>query len=122
MKTWTVCGCTEIYANVGRDIVLKSMCYDCLKERKGTVIDFIRFGKAPEVSYNYAENRNENGVSVYLIENNTVCQTMRSEFLDRTAYIGTGLMVDTGGDDEPVVEIQSIKKASLKQLKKLGLK
>jgi hypothetical protein len=60
-----------------------------------------RFGKAPEnfISWNYAENTSENGLSVYTAENAKI----RSEFLDRQKYEYTGLVSGNGSDGETLI-------------------
>lgn len=59
-----------------------------------------RYGKAPEtfLSYNYAENRPENGLSVY-----TEKSIVRSEFLDRDKFEYTGIVSGTGSDGEILI-------------------
>jgi len=59
-----------------------------------------RYGKAPDnfISYNYSENKAENGLSVY-----TNMSIIRSEFLDRDVYTYEGLPVSKGGDGEILI-------------------
>jgi len=83
----------------------------------GQEIEFLRFGKPPEsgYSYNYQSNRNEAGVSCYVVINGKVAATVRGEFEDRQAYIGRGILLGFGGDDEALVQIISIRKISGKK-------
>jgi hypothetical protein len=95
-----------------------------MKQFIGNKIDFVRLGDAPEdgVSYNYAENCWESGMSVYMILDGKLANVVRAEFEGRPIYIGKGIMVDTGGDGEPVVaNFERMKKATKKQIKALGL-
>jgi hypothetical protein len=59
-----------------------------------------RFGKAPEnfLSWNYAENTSEKGLSVY-----TEKSIVRSEFLDRKKYEYTGIVSGEGSDGEILI-------------------
>ncbi len=116
------CGHKRDY-NPGHNIMAKTICYDCRMSLVGTEIDFIRFGAPPKdgYSYNYQSGRNEIGVSVYLVQNGNIRDTIRGEFSDRTMYVGKGVMVGTGGDDEPLVEIVKCRKATKKQIARLGL-
>ena len=63
-------------------------------------IKAFRFGKAPEsfVSWNYAENTSENGLSVY-----TEKSVVRGEFTDRKKYEYNGLVSGKGGDGETLI-------------------
>jgi hypothetical protein len=105
------------------DYVAKSLCYQCLKALIGTEVEFIRFGAPPKSgqSRNHAENKLEAGVSCYLIQNGKIMDTVRGEFLDRQPYIGKGVMVDTGSDDEIIVEIITCRKASKRDCRRLGI-
>lgn len=64
------------------------------------VINAFRYGRAPEsfISWNYAENRPENGLSVY-----TDKSVIRSEFTDRKKYNYTGLVSGKGSDGEVLI-------------------
>lgn len=64
-----------------------------------TVTGF-RYGKAPEnfISWNYAENAPENGLSIY-----TEKSVIRSEFMDRKIYNYTGLVSGKGSDNETLI-------------------
>jgi len=63
-------------------------------------INAFRYGSAPEnfLSWNYAENRSENGLSVY-----TESSIIRSEFTDRKIYNYTGLVSGKGSDGEILI-------------------
>jgi len=64
------------------------------------IVSGFRYGKAPEsfVSFNYAENFCENGLSIY-----TEKSVVRSEFLNRERFEYTGLFSGTGSDDEVLI-------------------
>lgn len=68
-------------------------------EEAETITAF-RFGKAPEsfVSWNYAENTSENGLSVY-----TEKSVIRSEFTGRQKYEYTGIVSGKGSDGETLI-------------------
>ena len=74
--------------------------YERIDLRDAEVISAFRFGKAPEtfVSWNYTENRLEDGLSVY-----TEKSVIRNEFLDREKYEYTGIVSGTGSDGEKVI-------------------
>ena len=115
------CGHKRDY-NPGHNIITKRLCYDCKMSLVGTEINFIRFGAPPKSgqSWNYSENKPENGVSVYLVQDGQVKDTIRWEFADeRPAYVGKGVVLGIGGDDEFVVEITTCRKATKKQTEKL---
>ncbi len=59
-----------------------------------------RFGKAPDtfISYNYSDNKLENGLSVY-----TEKSIVRSEFLGRKKYEYSGIVSGIGGDGEVLI-------------------
>ena len=106
-----------------RVVTFDNLCWECLKALKGTEVDFIRFGKAPEdgFSYNYRENRCEPGVSAYLVQNNEIIDTIRSEFVDKRAmYVGKGIVTGFGGDGEICVNILKIRKATKRDKSKLA--
>ena len=116
------CGHKRDY-NPGHNIVTKKLCYDCRMSLVGTEISFIRFGAPPKnrCSWNYSENRPEKGVSVYLVRDGQILDSLRWEFADeRPAYIGKGIVLGIGGDDEFVVEIITCRKATKKQIEKLS--
>lgn len=123
MLHYNVCGCEDGTQFQGREVTINKMCYDCMKQYIGQEIEFLRFGQAPEdgVSYNYAENCWEAGMSAYMIFDGKLANVVRGEFEGRTIYIGKGTMADTGGDGEPVVVNFEMKKATKKQIKFLGL-
>ena len=63
-----------------------------------------RYGKAPEsgLSYNYAENRNEDGLSMASVAHTAECRsfaTMEAKE-SRRKYFYEGEICGTGGDDE----------------------
>ena len=64
------------------------------------IIKAFRYGSAPEsfLSWNYAKNTPENGLSVY-----TDRSIVRSEFLDRPKHEYTGLVSGIGGDGETLI-------------------
>jgi len=105
----------------GHDIQSRGPCYSCKTELIGTEVNFLRCGKPPVggYSYNYQVGQYESGVSVYLVRDNVILDTVRSEFVDRPWYVGRGVVVGIGGDDEILVDVVTCRKASLKQIKKL---
>lgn len=68
-------------------------------ENAETITAF-RYGKAPEkfISFNYADQKSENGLSVY-----TEKSIIRSEFLGREKYTYTGLVSGIGSDGELLI-------------------
>jgi len=108
------CGHKKSYFFPGEEKTSKNFCYECKQMLIGKTVEFVRFGKAPESGYswNYAEGCQESGLSVYLLADNKIIGTVRSEFADRTAYIGTGVACGIGGDDEILVEAFTMKKAT----------
>lgn len=74
--------------------------YEGISLENAETITAFRYGKAPErfVSWNYAENKSENGLSVY-----TEKSIVRSEFLDRQKYEYTGIVCGIGSDGEQVI-------------------
>jgi hypothetical protein len=123
MATNYACGHSNSY-NPGHNINLPSLCYHCKMALVGTSVDFVRFGAVPESgrSWNHAESKPEAGVSVYLVQENIIRDTLRWEFADtRTMYIGKGIVLGVGGDDEIVVEITTIRKASKRDKIRLGV-
>lgn len=64
------------------------------------IISGFRYGKAPEnfISWNYAENSPENGLSIY-----TEKSIVRSEFINRKKYEYTGLVSGKGSDNETLI-------------------
>jgi hypothetical protein len=90
------------------------------KPKIGETVRFIRFGKPVEKSTNFVTGEAEKGMSVYSIgENGASNQTIRSEFSDRGAYIGTGKVIGFGSDGEPLVEnAKNITKATPEEIDK----
>ena len=110
------------YARTGEDKIEKTskICMECRQSRIGETVSFLRFGAAPEVSFNYRDNTQEDGVSVYEIVNGVADLVgFYFDFLDRPAYQGTGVITGWGSDGEPLVEIHEIKKIRKPQVKKL---
>ena len=106
-----------------RLVKFDNLCWDCQKALKGTEVDFIRFGKAPEdgYSYNYRESKSEPVVSAYLVQNNIVMDTIRSEFVNkRSLYVGKGIVTGFGGDSEICVKVLKIRKATKRDKAKLA--
>lgn len=99
---------------------LAGICYDCLKALIGTRIEFVRFGEAPEdgASRNHISGRGEAGVSVYLVlAGRTVIAGFPAEiWTRRPIYRGTAVMVDTGSDDEPIVDWSTV--AALRKVRR----
>ena len=104
------CGCTKDDGDNSRTFEAKKKCYRCMSKLFGTRVEFIRFGEMPEsgLSINHAENTYEVGVSCYLVENNEIVGTMRSEFADREVIKGTAIAIDTGSDDELIIDMTTV--------------
>lgn len=71
-----------------------------LEDIKGIKMVGYRYGEAPEVSWNYAENKPENGVSMASVGYITETDRTKAEFGDRKRFYYSGVISDTGGDDE----------------------
>ena len=98
--------------------VSKRPCYSCRAAKIGQRIKIVRFGTPVAQSRNWAENRLEKGMSCYEIG----VDVIRSEFAERAdVYIGTGVLVGFGSDDEPLVAEAKVRRASAKQKTALGL-
>ncbi len=123
MLHYAVCGCSDSTRFKGDEVTLHQMCYDCKKLFLGQEIAFLRFGDAPESgqSYNYATNSYEDGLSVYMIADGQLCNTIRCEFTDRKIYAGKGMLIGFGGDDEALVKNFKMRKATKSKLTKLGV-
>ena len=82
-------------------------------------IRFIRYGTPPPsgISWNYAENRAEGGLSVYQLSSDGVAiGTIRAEFADRKkVYIGRGIVIGRGSDGEPIVKVKFLRVATSRQ-------
>ena len=77
---------------------LQTLCWDCKQKLIGKVVTVYRYGTPIEKSWNYADNREEEGMSCYFPEDRP-----RPEFTDRPLYVGTGIIIGYGSDDEPLV-------------------
>lgn len=104
------CGHTKYYCPQ-QVINSNKMCYDCKHELIGKEIEFIRFGDIPASgrSINYTESTWESGVSVYLAKDGNAIETIRAEFADRPKYTGYAIVVDTGSDDEFLIDADTIR-------------
>ena len=83
-------------------IVSGHPCYDCQQKMIGKRVVVIRYGDMPAngKSYNYRDNKYENGVSCYL-----PWMRPRPEFVeDRNKIKLSAVVVDFGGDDEPLID------------------
>ena len=102
----------------GRELSDRGLCWDCKQALIGQVVEFVRFGAPPECgrSYNYATNQAEAGVSGYLMIDGQIYGTIRSEFADRQRYVGRGVVVGIGSDDEIVVDIIEISKSRRRKI------
>lgn len=71
----------------------------------GETVRVIRYGHPVERSTNHATGEPHIGMSCYLLDHRgVVIGTVRAEFADRLAvYIGRGVLVGYGADDEPLV-------------------
>lgn len=101
MATFTGCGHSKDY-EPGK--VYAGNCYTCrFTARLGQRISVGRFGDAVEYSFNHSAGCLESGMSCYEIRDGRFVDTVRAEFSDRPLWIGEATLVDSGGDDEPVV-------------------
>jgi hypothetical protein len=98
----------------GPDRKTSGLCFECRKARVGQIIEFVRYGKPPAsgVSWNHRDRTAEEGVSVYEVVNGQP-QHVGWHFgiTDRPAYAGKGEIVGWGSDGEPLVKVQSIRRA-----------
>lgn len=115
MITYGKCGHTRDWCD-GSDIHKGNYCPSCREARIGTEIAYVRFGVPVERSTNWADGTSEAGMSVYEIGVGTI----RSEFLTRKAYVGKGVIVGYGSDDEPLVVPVSCRRATATQRAKYG--
>lgn len=88
-----------------------------LKDIKGLKMVGYRYGEAPEFSWNYAENKPENGVSMASVGYIPETDRTKIEFGDRKRYYYLGIISDTGGDDEFCMK--SLKNISYQEYLKL---
>ena len=102
------CGCKrEGNPRWGEDklVEVSYPCYDCQQKMIGLRTTVVRYGDIPTCgkSYNHRENKYEEGVSVYL-------QTMltRPEFTDRKKFVFSAVIIGWGGDDEPLIDPETI--------------
>lgn len=103
------CGCTTVGPErwgEDKEYFISYPCFDCQQKMIGTRTTVVRYGDMPKGgrSYNYRENKYEDGVSVYL-------ETMRprAEFTDRPKRIFSAVIIGWGGDDEPLIDANTIK-------------
>jgi hypothetical protein len=80
-------------------------CHDCMVAMIGTRKTVVRYGELPAngKSYNFADNKQEMGVSCYFDG-----QIPRPEFTSRKKIIFTAVVVGIGSDDEPLIDTDSI--------------
>ena len=84
-----------------------SYCWNCMQKLIGTRQNVIRYGDIPAngKSYNHRENKNEDGVSCYLLN-----QRPRPEFIEgRNRLEFSAVIIGWGGDDEPLINAKTIK-------------
>ena len=82
-----------------------SYCPECQGAMLGSSIQFLRCGAAPKSGYSWNNeiNDHEAGLSVFLLEGDTVAWTHDAEtFWDRPWYLGTGRVVGFGGPQSSV--------------------
>ena len=106
MIQYTRCGHTRPWCDGIRDV--NNFCPTCREARIGTEIEFVRFGAPVGRSMNHQTGCAESGMSVYEIGVGII----RSEFADRPAYTGRGVIVGYGSDDEPLVRAITCKRAN----------
>ncbi len=98
----------------GDDQAVGGLCVNCRAARVGQQIEFVRYGKLPASgsSRNHREQVAEDGVSVYEVVNGQP-QLVGWHFgiTDRPAYSGHGEIVGWGSDGEPLVRVQSLRRA-----------
>ncbi len=104
------CGCTRNDGDNTRTYHASKKCCSCMSKLFGTRVEFVRYGDMPEngCSINYAENTYESGVSCYLVENGEIMHTVRGEFEDRKVIRGAAIAIDTGGDDELIIDMDTV--------------
>lgn len=104
-------------------MVKKGRCYSCrIKAQIGKRISVVRFGRPVEYSVNHATGECEAGMSVYEVVDGAVLETIRSEFAERSeVWIGTGELVGSGSDDEPLVVDFVGRKATKRERTAMGL-
>jgi len=98
------CGC-RVYNQSHDDAIVDKVCYDCLLLLIGTRQTVVRYGNIPKggKSYNYRDNKYESGVSCYLLNDKP-----RPEFSDRPKLVVSAIVIDTGSDDEPIIDSKTI--------------
>jgi len=106
MIQYTRCGHTRPWCDGVREI--NNFCPACREARIGAEIKFVRFGAPVKQSTNHQTGCAETGMSVYEIGVGTI----RSEFADRPAYTGRGVIVGYGSDDEPLVRAITCRRAT----------
>lgn len=103
------CGCSKTsMRRFGPDkkFEVSRPCVDCREKMIGQRFTVIRYGNIPECgkSYNYRDNKYEEGVSVYF-EN----MRPRPEFVEgRNKLVFSAVVVGFGGDDEPLIDVKTI--------------
>lgn len=99
------------YTQGWNEIEVNGLCRDCQLKMIGKRVNVIRYGKIPASgqSFNSRENKYEDGVSCYLPEMST-----RPEFNTRKAYKFNAVVVEFGGDDEPLIDASTIIKGWIK--------
>ncbi len=113
-ETCKYCGAVKIvnkftYAYKGHpeQNIIREYCWECKQSFIGTRQIVIRFGDMPKsgMSYNYRDNCNESGVSCYFKN-----MRPRPEFTNgRNKIICTAIVIDYGGDDEPIIDMKTVK-------------
>ena len=84
-----------------------------LEDIKGIKMVGFRYGEAPEYSWNYAENKPENGVSMASVGYIKETDRTKTEFGDRKRFYYLGEISDTGSDGEFCMD--SLKQISYKE-------
>ena len=97
--------CSDIDVIEERITDVSYPCYECQQSMIGTRQTVVRYGHLPTSghSYNYRSNSCESGVSCYLPS-----MRARPEFTDRPKLVFSAVVVGWGGDDEPLIDIQTI--------------
>ena len=110
------CGCKSCQGGRGTGAVEKisGLCLGCRTERIGQRIDFLRFGSVPSAGHstNHRDRTTESGVSVYeVVAGKAVLVGWSFGFTDRPAWVGTGTITGWGSDGEPLVKVETVRKA-----------
>jgi len=92
-------------------------CWDCKQKMIGTRQIVVRYGNIPAggKSYNYATGSYEAGASCYF-----PAMGARPEFrCGRPRLVFSAIVINTGGDDEPVIDANTIQAVDKKERRRV---